>query len=359
MGSRKYSVPRLVSAQGEEAARRAMPTSSVAGFVLRLGAGGGAEASHGDSQVPWRAAVGNRVRLVCFARFRGRWSVAGVARRMGKVAIDCLAARPTIYSPFVRYVKLYSSLSFRLYALPAFALETPLSARYPSPSRPIYSWRYHILLAGTVLAEVGILIIDDDIVSQRALKNVLDSEGWRVRIVPLASAAMLELASGKWSLVIVNVAMTDVRGPLFSILKDLAQGAADAPEGASVDENRPKRIRVLFLVPMLAVSHAQPILEQESLPYSIKPYHLHGCLGKVSELLVETGTLAEPIRIIGDFNGAGRRQQGVRDARKKRSSMFAARDDYQMSEEEMLEWERSEEEERKKREKEIWDREHL
>ena len=102
---------------------------------------------------------------------------------------------------------------------------------------------------------------------------------------------------------------------------------------------------------MLAVRHAQPILEQESLPYLIKPYHLHDFLGKVSELLVETGTLVDPIRGIGDFSGAGRRQ---REARKRRSSMFAARDDYQM-----LEWERSEEEERKKREKEIWDREHL
>ena len=222
-------------------------------------------------------------------------------------------------------------------------------AEYPSRNSP----------GGVALAEVGILIVDDDVVSQRALKNILDSEGWRVRIVPLASAAMLELASGEWSLVIVNVAMTDVRGPLFSILKDLAQGAADAPEGASVDESRPKRIRVLFLVPMLAVSQAQPILERESLPYIIKPYHLHDFLGKVSELLVETGTLADPIRGIGDFNGAGRRQQGVREARKRRSSMFAARDDYQMSEEEMLEWERSEEEARKKREKEIWDREHL
>src|SRR5580692_8440673 len=106
-GSRKYSVPRLASARGEEAARRAMPTSSVAGFVLRLGVGGGAEASLADSQVPWRAAVGNNVRLVCFARFRGRSSVAGVARRMGKVAIDCLAARVEIYSPFVRCVKHY------------------------------------------------------------------------------------------------------------------------------------------------------------------------------------------------------------------------------------------------------------
>jgi hypothetical protein len=39
--------------------------------------------------------------------------------------------------------------------------------------------------------------------------------------------------------------------------------------------------------------------------------------------------------------------------------MFASRDDYQMSEEELLEWERSEEEERKKREKELEDRKHL
>jgi CheY-like chemotaxis protein len=209
------------------------------------------------------------------------------------------------------------------------------------------------------LAEVGILIIDDDVVSQRALKNILDSEGWRVRIVPLASAAMLELASGEWSLVIVNVAMTDVRGPLFNILKDLAQGAADAPDGTKIDETRPKRIRVLFLVPMLAVRCAQPILEQESLPYIVKPYHLHDFLGKVSELLVETGTLIDPIRGLGGFSGTARRQKGVREARKNRSLMFAARDDYQMSEEEMLDWERSEEDARRKREKEIWDREHL
>src|ERR1700691_6227791 len=138
-GSRKYSVPRLASAQGEDAARRAMPTRSAAGVVPWLGARGGAEASHGDSHVPRRAAGGKRVRLVCFARFRGRWSVAGVARRMGKLAIDCLAARQTIYSPFVRYVKHYSSLSFRLYPGAAFALETLLPARCPHHRLPIYS----------------------------------------------------------------------------------------------------------------------------------------------------------------------------------------------------------------------------
>jgi PleD family two-component response regulator len=217
------------------------------------------------------------------------------------------------------------------------------------------------------LAEVGILIIDDDIVSQRALKNVLDSEGWRVRIVPLVSAAMLELASGQWSLVIVNVAMTDVRGPLFNILKDLAQGDADAlegdadaPEGAEVDAARPKRIRVLFLVPLLAARDAQPILEKEGLPYLLKPYHLHDFLEKVGELLVEAGVLADPIRSMGDFSPTNRKRRGLRSAQRgKRSSMFASRDDYQMSEEELLEWERSEEEERKKREKELEDRKHL
>jgi DNA-binding response OmpR family regulator len=279
---------------------------------------------------------------------------------MGKVAIDCLAARQTIYSPFVRYVKHYSSLYIRLYAQAGFALETLLPARCSLRPRPIYSWRYPILLAGIALAEVGILIIDDDIVSQRALKNVLDSEGWRVRIVPLASAAMLELASGQWSLVIVNVAMTDVRGPLFNILKDLAQGDADAIEGAEIDSARPKRIRVLFLVPLLAAPQAQPILEKEGLPYLLKPYHLHDFLEKVGELLVEAGALADPIRSIGDFSPGNRKRRGLRSAQRgKRSSMFASRDDYQMSEEELLEWERTEEEERKKREKELEDRKHL
>ena len=181
---------------------------------------------------------------------------------------------------------------------PGIRTDAPaIPARYTRTDTP-YS------LAGIALAEVGILIIDDDIVSQRALKNVLDSEGWRVRIVPLASAAMLELASGQWSLVIVNIAMTDVRGPLFNILKDLAQGDADALEGAEIDAARPKRIRVLFLVPLLAARDAQPILEKEGLPYLLKPYHLHDFLEKVGELLVEAGAIADPIRSMGDFSVA-------------------------------------------------------
>jgi hypothetical protein len=38
--------------------------------------------------------------------------------------------------------------------------------------------------------------------------------------------------------------------------------------------------------------------------------------------------------------------------------MFASREDYQMTEEELTDWERQEEEERKKREKEQKEREH-
>ena len=209
------------------------------------------------------------------------------------------------------------------------------------------------------MAEVGILIIDDDVVSQRALKNVLDSEGWRVRIVPLASHALGEIASGMWSLVIVNVSLTDVRGPIFTTLKELAQGQADAPEDAEVDMTRPKRIRVLFLVPLLAAKHAQPVLEQEGLPYSLKPYHLNEFLEKVGDLLVEAGAIETPIRSM-DFSVRKKKRGGARSARDKRTgAMFASREDYQMSEEEMIDFERQEEEDRKKREKEQRDREHL
>ena len=96
------------------------------------------------------------------------------------------------------------------------------------------------------------------------------------------------------------------------------------------------------------------MLERESLPYLQKPYHLHEFLEKVSELLVESGAIAEPIRSIGGFGKAKKRRRAVqrsRDAR--RGIMFASREDYQMTEEEMAEFERQEEDDRKKREKEL------
>ena len=215
------------------------------------------------------------------------------------------------------------------------------------------------------MEQVGILLVDDDVASQQALKSVLDSEGWRVRIVPKASEALGELATGGWDLAIVNVALADPRGPLFAILRELAQAQIDTPkreaanpDGANPDDANPaengpdtspkKGIRVLFLVPLLMATDVQPILEREELPHSPKPYHLHEFLERVSELLVESGAIAEPIRGVGGFTErkTRRRQRFGRGTRA--NSMFAPRDDYQMTEEEMNEWERQEEEQRKK-----------
>jgi DNA-binding response OmpR family regulator len=194
------------------------------------------------------------------------------------------------------------------------------------------------------MAEVGILVIDDDVASQRALKNILDAEGWRVRMVPLAAHAMSELATGNWNLVIVNVEMLDLCSPLFITLKELAQANLLAPENA--EDPRRKKLRVLFLVPLFAAKDTRTILEQEGLPYALKPYHLHEFLEKVSELLVDAGAIEEPMR--SSFGG-----KKLRDRRVFRESgrgvMFASRKDYQMTEEEIAEFEREEEAERKKR----------
>ncbi|HXY79366.1 MAG TPA: hypothetical protein VEI08_01890, partial [Candidatus Bathyarchaeia archaeon] len=129
------------------------------------------------------------------------------------------------------------------------------------------------------MAEVGFLIVDDDIANQRALKNILDSEGWRVRIVHRDSHALNELASGDWSLAIVNITLTDLRGPFFAILKELSQAEVAEPP---VDGEAARRgFRALFLVPMGAARQVLPLLEREGMPYSLKPYHLNDFLEKV------------------------------------------------------------------------------
>ncbi|HXW56037.1 MAG TPA: hypothetical protein VEJ67_09830 [Candidatus Cybelea sp.] len=234
------------------------------------------------------------------------------------------------------------------------------------------------------MAEVGILIIDDDIANQRALKNILDAEGWRVRIVPVASQVLSELANGSWNLVIANAALTDLRGPIFAILRELAVADAYGADGATPGETagedghagpsaegdglgakRLRRLtrpllRVLFLVPASIAEQTQPVLENDGLPYVLKPYHLHDFLEKMSDLLLETGAIADPIRSMRDFGPTKRRAKTRRNARdSRRSTMFASREDYQMTEEEMAEWERQEEEDRKKRQKEQKEREHL
>src|ERR1017187_4094440 len=69
---------------------------------------------------------------------------------------------------------------------------------------------------------VNILIIDNDEASQSALQQVLDSEGWRVHIAGSEDEALQELSMGRWALVVANAGMTDVRGPLYMMLAELA-----------------------------------------------------------------------------------------------------------------------------------------
>jgi DNA-binding response OmpR family regulator len=202
------------------------------------------------------------------------------------------------------------------------------------------------------MPSVGILIVDDDRSSQTALRELLDSEGWRVGIVPLASQALPELAGGDWSLVIANVSLTGLDGPLFTTLKELAQ-AAPLEDGH-------KRARVLFLVPELAGAMAQPVLEREHVPYALKPFHLHDFLEKVSDLLMETAAIAAPIRDVRAGFGVhvaprklsrAERERAGTAASGRATNMFATREDYQMTEEELIDYERQEEAETQRRKK--------
>lgn len=207
------------------------------------------------------------------------------------------------------------------------------------------------------MLDASILVIDNDAASQRALKNTLDAEGWRLRIVPGAAQALAELATGNWHLAIANVAAVDLASPLFAVLRELARSGEQAEPG----EASPPRncIRVLFLVPVPMADQVQPLLEREGLPYSLKPYHLHDFLEKVSELLAEAGAIAAPIRGLGGFAAAKHRLFRRAAGEPRRRAMFASRADYQMTEEEMAEYERQEEQDRMKREKERKDRERL
>lgn len=197
-------------------------------------------------------------------------------------------------------------------------------------------------LTGDSVTDIRILIIDDDEASQTALRHVLDSEGWKFKVQPLASEILNELASGEWTLMIANVALTGLSGPLFATLRDLAHAPAI--------ESGKRRVRVLFMVPELLGQHAQPWLEHEKLPYVLKPLTLQDFLDKVGDLLLEAKAIPKPLRQVRpEFKPAERRLKDRRGAQDRRlSPMFAAREDYLLTEEEIAEYERQEAEERRR-----------
>jgi DNA-binding response OmpR family regulator len=176
---------------------------------------------------------------------------------------------------------------------------------------------------------VGILVLESDAHGASAIKQVLDSEGWRVRIVPDAKLLLAELKSAEWSLVVVNVTMVGLDTAPFVILQELA--TIPCEDGG--------RIRALFLVPEGTTSQFAAPLEKARLPYVVRPYHLHDFLEKISDLLVEVKAIEAPIRQVRREFGALRKK---RKQAGRANSMFASRDSFSYTEEEIAEYERDE-----------------
>ena len=156
------------------------------------------------------------------------------------------------------------------------------------------------------MENIGVLIIDDDVASQAALRQVLGAEGWFVEATGSPSQAFQELATGKWSLVLANVETTGVLGALFTTLRELAQAPPDSAGKAHV--------RVLFLVPESAAAKAKPLLEQAHLPYVPKPLSFNDLLERVSDLLVEAKVIGSPIRQVRERFGSERKSRVIRGA---------------------------------------------
>jgi DNA-binding NtrC family response regulator len=200
------------------------------------------------------------------------------------------------------------------------------------------------------LPRIGILMIESDEANQSALRQVLDSEDWYIHVVPAVHQALADLSSGEWSLVIANLGMIGMTSPVFLTLRELALAPA-------VEEGK-VRARVLFVVPESTAGFVAS-LEKDRLPYVLKPFQFHDLLEKVSDLLMEAAALANPIRRVRHDsleserkrkeNRAGR-ESGHRQARRD-TGMFAKRDEYVMTEEEIAEYEKSEQAERELKKK--------
>ncbi len=187
-----------------------------------------------------------------------------------------------------------------------------------------------------VTKQVGILVLDNDPSGQGALRQILDSEGWRVRIVPDTKLLLAELKTGEYSLVVANAALIGADSPLFVTLRELSSVSAE--EGA--------RLRVLYILPELSGGQYAGPLEAAKLPYVTRPFHLHDFLEKVSDLLVEVKAIEAPLRQVR--HEFGQIQKKKRQAGRS-NSMFAARDSFSYTDEELAEYEKQESEASKSR----------
>ena len=179
------------------------------------------------------------------------------------------------------------------------------------------------------LRQVGILVLEEDAENAAGVRQLLDSEGWRVNIVADPNLLLAELRNGEWALVVANIAVIGTDTPAFVTLQELA--AVPGEEGG--------RMRVLYILPEMTGSKYVKALEQARLPYVTRPFHFHDFLEKVSDLLFEVNAIAAPLRQVSyEFGGVRKKKQEA----KRSSSMFAARSDYSYSEEEVAEYEKQE-----------------
>ena len=179
--------------------------------------------------------------------------------------------------------------------------------------------------------QIGLLVLESDPTNATALKQILDSEGWRVRLVPDLPLLHAELKTAEYSLLIANIAQVGVNSATFQVLRELT--------GVSHEEGG--RIRVLFVVPEMSGGQFVGELEAAKVPYVTRPFHLHDFLEKVSDLLVEVKAIEGPLRMTRYEFGEARKKKKQST---RTTSMFAARDSYSYSEEEIAEYERQESE---------------
>ena len=179
-------------------------------------------------------------------------------------------------------------------------------------------------------------MLESDPSSATALKQILDSEGWRVRIVTDLPLLHAELKTTEYSLLIANIAQVGVNSATFHVLRELS----------SVSYEEGGRIRVLYVVPELSGGQFVGDLESAKVPYVTRPFHLHDFLEKVSDLLVEVKAIEGPLRMTRYEFGEARKKKKQTS---RTTSMFASRDSYVYTEEELAEYERQESEASKTR----------
>jgi DNA-binding response OmpR family regulator len=175
--------------------------------------------------------------------------------------------------------------------------------------------------------QVGILILEEDAQAAASVRQLLDSEGWRVSVATDSNDLLAKVRDGHWNLVIANIAVTGTDSPAFLTLREVSAVRSD--EGG--------RLRTLYIVPEMTGSDYVNALEDGHLPFVTRPFHFHDFLEKVSDLLVEVQAIDKPLRRVSFELGSAERKKKKDGGQIQ--SMFAKRDPHSYTEEELSAYE--------------------